>query len=131
MTEWEKEREKMEFEQAARLYRPLSEDLANRFTSGSQKEDVHDMLTPVGKSGDPELELLDNAAKNKMFGKFTRKTYDWIPDKVICKRFNVPEPFKCVIFEFKRNMSRIFFILYIYFQRYFAKCGRKNVERKS
>lgn len=94
MTEWEKERERNEFEQAARLYRPLAEDLACRFTRGSQKENVHDISAPVEKSYDAETQVLRNAAKSKMYGALTRKNYSWKPDKVICKRFNVPEPFE-------------------------------------
>lgn len=107
MTEWEKEREKTEFEQAARLYQPLSDDLACRFTSGSQLEDVHDLLTPVEKVIDPEVETMKNAVANKMFGAFTRKKYEWIPDKVLCKRFNVPEPFKYKIIILKLIFIRI------------------------
>lgn len=94
MTEWEKEREKSEFEQASRLYRPLSDDLACRFTTGVQREDVHDILAPVEKSVDSEMETLKSAVANKMFGPLTRRKFDWMPDRVICKRFNIPEPGK-------------------------------------
>ncbi|XP_065211862.1 G patch domain-containing protein 1 homolog [Planococcus citri] len=93
MTEWEKEREKSEFEQAARLFRPLAEDLDCRFTRGSQKENVHDISAPVEKSYDAESQALRNAAKNRMFGSLTRNKLLWKPDKVVCKRFNIPEPF--------------------------------------
>lgn len=33
------------------------------------------------------------AVKMKMFGKMTRETFEWHPDKLLCKRFNVPEPY--------------------------------------
>lgn len=29
----------------------------------------------------------------KMFGKLTRETLEWHPDKLLCKRFNVPDPY--------------------------------------
>lgn len=29
----------------------------------------------------------------KMFGKLTRETFEWYPDKLLCKRFNVPDPY--------------------------------------
>lgn len=28
-----------------------------------------------------------------MFGKLTRDTFEWHPDKLLCKRFNVPDPY--------------------------------------
>lgn len=33
------------------------------------------------------------AVKMKMFGKLTRETFEWHPDKLLCKRFNVPDPY--------------------------------------
>jgi len=35
----------------------------------------------------------ENAARAGMFGKLTRSRAEWRPDKIICKRFNVPDPF--------------------------------------
>lgn len=29
----------------------------------------------------------------KMFGMMTRKTFEWHPSKLLCKRFNIPEPY--------------------------------------
>ena len=29
----------------------------------------------------------------KMFGKLTRDSYDWHPDKILCKRFNIANPY--------------------------------------
>lgn len=34
-----------------------------------------------------------SAVNMKMFGKMTRETFEWHPDKLLCKRFNVPEPY--------------------------------------
>lgn len=91
MTEWEKEREKSEFEQASRLYRPLSEDMADRFTTGAQ-EDALDILTPVAKTMSTEQQTMKEAAAKKMYGVLTRRKFSWIPERILCKRFNVPEP---------------------------------------
>ena len=33
------------------------------------------------------------AAKMKMFGKLTRDTFEWHPNNVLCKRFNIPNPY--------------------------------------
>lgn len=92
MTAWQKERERTEFEQAARLYRPLSQDMADRFTSGGVQEDLHDILMPVERSVNLELQTRQEAARKKLFGVLTRRKYGWAPDRVLCKRFNIPEP---------------------------------------
>jgi len=33
------------------------------------------------------------AASMKIFGKLTRETVEWHPDKLLCKRFNVANPY--------------------------------------
>ena len=33
------------------------------------------------------------AAEMKMFGKLTRERFEWHPDKTLCKRFNIRDPF--------------------------------------
>lgn len=33
------------------------------------------------------------AAEMKMFGKLTREEFEWHPDKLLCRRFNVPNPY--------------------------------------
>ncbi|XP_015110059.1 G patch domain-containing protein 1 [Diachasma alloeum] len=71
MTEWEREREREEFEQALRLSR--------RPATSSSNEVV---------PKDPMVA----AAKVKMFGKLTRATESWQPSSIVCKRFNIPEP---------------------------------------
>ena len=35
----------------------------------------------------------EKAAEMKMFGKLTRKTFEWHPSKLLCKRFNISEPY--------------------------------------
>ena len=35
----------------------------------------------------------NKAAELEMFGKLTRETFEWHPAKLLCKRFNIPEPY--------------------------------------
>ncbi|XP_053722137.1 G patch domain-containing protein 1 [Synchiropus splendidus] len=91
MTEWERSREKEEFVRASILYRPSSSSmLSSRFTRGAQADD--DDTVEVH----PETQDLDDkkaAVRMKMFGQLTRETLEFHPDKVLCKRFNVPHPY--------------------------------------
>lgn len=36
----------------------------------------------------------DSAARLKMFGTLTRETADWVPPRLLCKRFHVPDPYQ-------------------------------------
>lgn len=93
MTDWEKETEKREFEQAARLYKPVSGLIFDKFVTASAPDDATNPFKPVDKSiyqhGTKEMR---EAAKSKMFGHLTRSIDVWKPNKLLCKRFNVPEP---------------------------------------
>lgn len=90
MTEWECEREKCEFEQASRLFKPLSAEFSDRFVSASQPDDATDPLVAVQRTTDAKTEMI-NAAKMKMFGSLTREVIDWVPKNIIYKRFNIAE----------------------------------------
>ena len=35
----------------------------------------------------------DNAVKLKLFGSLTRERHEWHPHSLLCKRFDVPDPF--------------------------------------
>ncbi|XP_053401441.1 G patch domain-containing protein 1-like isoform X2 [Mercenaria mercenaria] len=90
MTAWEIEHEKEEFHQASKLYRPLAGMMAMRFTRGGnvddQKEEIKaEKLVDTSDAG--------KAAAMKMYGKLTREVLEWHPDKLVCKRFNVPNPY--------------------------------------
>lgn len=91
MTEWECEREKTEFEQASRLFKPLSMEFSDRFVSASQPDDATNPLVAVQRTTDAKSEMV-NAAKMKMFGSLTREVLDWTPHSVVYKRFNIAEP---------------------------------------
>ncbi|MBN3309868.1 GPTC1 protein, partial [Amia calva] len=91
MTEWERGRERDEFIRSAMLYKPTNSTLACRFTRGRHEDDTDTVEVPR----DPENDVGDKeaAVKMKMFGKLTRETFEWHPDKLLCKRFNIPDPY--------------------------------------
>uniref|UniRef100_UPI00398ECF7C G patch domain-containing protein 1 n=1 Tax=Pristiophorus japonicus TaxID=55135 RepID=UPI00398ECF7C len=91
MTEWERAREQDEFSQAAALYRPTSVSLSSRFTRGKFAEDADKVEVPEEQEGD--VNDKEAAVKMKMFGSLTRDKFEWHPEKVLCKRFNVPDPY--------------------------------------
>nr|XP_026497673.1 G patch domain-containing protein 1 homolog [Vanessa tameamea] len=95
LSDWERNREMMEFEQAAKLYRPLSGVMGDRFTHASEPDDgALNPLSAVAKSsinyGLATPEQIE-AAKIGAYGVITRKEVKWRPEPIVCKRFNVPE----------------------------------------
>nr|XP_020458272.1 G patch domain-containing protein 1 isoform X2 [Monopterus albus] len=91
MTEWERSREREEFVRASILYRPTSSSLSSRFTRATHLED--DDTVEVNRDVEGDVDDKQAAIKMKMFGKLTRETLEWHPDKLLCKRFNVPNPY--------------------------------------
>ncbi|KAM4744894.1 G patch domain-containing protein 1 [Anableps anableps] len=91
MTEWERSREREEFVRASVLYRPSSSSLSSRFTRAKQQEDEDTVEVSRDQEGD--VDDKQAAVKMKMFGKLTRETFEWHPDRLLCKRFNVPDPY--------------------------------------
>ena len=90
MTEWEKEREIEEFSRASILFRPMSTSISSRFTRGSILGDS------TKKKKDNEVDEKsdsEKAAKLGLFGTLTRQSHDWYPSSLLCKRFNVPDPY--------------------------------------
>ncbi|XP_066920075.1 G patch domain-containing protein 1-like [Clytia hemisphaerica] len=113
VTEWERQRERDEFTRASILYRPLNSMFANRFTPATSADPQNITLKSTmvekpndGSGGVPTKEsntsssenddrLSDDmkAAKMGMYGKLTRSVHQWHPDQLLCKRFNIPEPY--------------------------------------
>ncbi|XP_031442674.1 G patch domain-containing protein 1 [Clupea harengus] len=91
MTEWERGRERDEFVRAALLYQPSSSALSSRFTRSRQAD--NDDTVEVPRDTENDVDDKQAAVKMKMFGKLTRDTFEWHPDKLLCKRFNVPDPY--------------------------------------
>ncbi|XP_028812993.1 G patch domain-containing protein 1 isoform X2 [Denticeps clupeoides] len=92
MTEWERGRERDEFVRAALLYKPRSSCLASRFTRSQHDEDDPDSVE-VTRDQENNVDDKQSAVGMKMFGKLTRDTFEWHPDKLLCKRFNIPDPY--------------------------------------
>nr|SVE79951.1 EOG090X013U [Daphnia magna] len=105
MTAWEREREEVEFDRSLTLYRPLTATMQNRFTSGGHVEEniqgglvaqIESFLpqeTPQPKKIPVVKDPAKQAALRKLFGQLTRKQSQWKPDRLLCIRFNVPNPF--------------------------------------
>uniref|UniRef100_A0A3P8YS83 G-patch domain-containing protein n=1 Tax=Esox lucius TaxID=8010 RepID=A0A3P8YS83_ESOLU len=93
MTEWERGRERDEFVRAALLYKPSSSSLSGRFTRGKHDDSVDQDTVEVKRDQENDVDDKQAAVKMKMFGKLTRDTFEWHPDKLLCKRFNVPDPY--------------------------------------
>ncbi|XP_077165747.1 G patch domain-containing protein 1 isoform X2 [Paroedura picta] len=91
LTEWERGREQEEFHRAAVLYKPSSSILSSRFTHAKHEDDTDKV--EVARDQETDLDDKETAAKMKMFGKLTRERFEWHPDKLLCKRFNVPDPY--------------------------------------
>ncbi|NXS02963.1 GPTC1 protein, partial [Oxylabes madagascariensis] len=91
MTEWERGREHEEFFRAAIFYRSSNSTLSSRFTRAKYEDDVDKVEVPRDQEND--IDDKETAVKMKMFGKLTRDKFEWHPDKLLCKRFNVRDPY--------------------------------------
>ncbi|XP_013365031.1 PREDICTED: G patch domain-containing protein 1 isoform X2 [Chinchilla lanigera] len=91
MTEWERGREREEFARAAQLYTASHSTLSSRFTHAKEEDDSEQVEVPRDQEND--VSDKQSAVKMKMFGKLTRDAFEWHPDKLLCKRFNVPDPY--------------------------------------
>ncbi|NXA92021.1 GPTC1 protein, partial [Melanocharis versteri] len=91
MTEWERGREQEEFFRAAMFYRSSNSTLSSRFTRAKYEDDVDKVEVPRDQEND--IDDKETAVKMKMFGKLTRDKFEWHPDKLLCKRFNVRDPY--------------------------------------
>lgn len=83
MTEWDREHERVEFEQAIKLVdQPTYDHVENKCDSKNI-----DVSTTFNQEDE-----MKQAVKMKMFGKLTRERIEWKPASIVCKRFNIPEP---------------------------------------
>lgn len=81
----------------------LTEIISDRFTRAVLQDDSTNILLPVIRTTDPVLQQLKMYAEKKMYGFWTRKTEPWIPDKLLCKRFNIPVPKQYVIYFYTKH----------------------------
>ena len=95
VTEWERQRELDEFARASVLYRPLSNAISSRFTRASIITTDIENKNERSTSSETDSDKPDDvkAAKLGMYGKLTRTAIEWYPDKILCKRFNIPDPY--------------------------------------
>eukprot|EP00045_Choanoeca_perplexa_P010106 m.101021 g.101021 ORF g.101021 m.101021 type:complete len:867 (-) comp15155_c0_seq1:48-2648(-) len=91
------EAEKREFEQARRLYKPLSKIMSLRFQPASSTEtaDKGSLADEIRQLEEKQAQEDDAqaAAKMKMFGKLTRSMHEWHPHRMLSRRFNLPDPY--------------------------------------
>ncbi|XP_078400828.1 G patch domain-containing protein 1 isoform X1 [Cetorhinus maximus] len=110
MTEWERDREQYEFSRAATLYRSTSSSLSSRFTRAKFAENTDKVEVPEEQEAD--INDKESAVKMKMFGPLTRDKFEWHPEKLLCKRFNVPDPYpgstKSGLLKVKRDKYSVF-----------------------
>jgi len=79
LTEWEKNQERQDFSRAAQVYLHLN----NNFNSKFEK----------AKSSDDDKLEGSKRREARVFGALTREKIEWHPDPLLCKRFNVPDPY--------------------------------------
>ncbi|TPX76906.1 hypothetical protein CcCBS67573_g01836 [Chytriomyces confervae] len=77
-TERETAHELLEFSKSAHMYKPLSSMMASRFTSSGTGLDAAQA---------------DSAPIERVYGAQTRKTMEFRPLKLLCKRFNIANPY--------------------------------------
>ena len=110
------ENELREFAKIAAMSRPMSSAIASRFTKASASVMAHEMKATTATPGlrhptsEPaaadqgeerlgtpdavaELSVAHKAAQMGNFGHLTRTVEPWAPERLLCKRFGVPEPF--------------------------------------
>ncbi|XP_067643524.1 G patch domain-containing protein 1 homolog [Eurosta solidaginis] len=83
LSEWDREMEKKEFIQASKIFRPLEGLMSQRFVSESS---IKAECTPAIQSETPS-----GTAPKKI--KIERSKTIWKPSSLLCKRYNIAEPF--------------------------------------
>ncbi|KAJ9099847.1 hypothetical protein QFC21_003849 [Naganishia friedmannii] len=104
-------KELSDFSKSASMFKPMSFAMANRFTSSTMS--AADLVQPKPGLHIPDPDKLDEwrdtsktesevkevltprqeAARAGMYGKMTRTEDNWVPNKLLCKRFGVADPY--------------------------------------
>ncbi|KAJ3181775.1 hypothetical protein HDU87_000793 [Geranomyces variabilis] len=87
--------EALEFSKAAQIFKPLSSMMASRFTSASsaiEPSTTADAVAVITAGADTQVQA--SAAGMGMYGALTRTRSEWRPEPLLCKRFNVPDPYE-------------------------------------
>jgi G patch domain-containing protein 1 len=112
LTEWEIQHEKDEFKKRYDLQTKQSEkflkNMEKKFVSGEvlykfndvceASQNIVDETVVDKKKLDKSQSEVEKAAEEKRFGLLTRVECTWIPHNIICKRFNVPNPYPEFVF---------------------------------
>ncbi len=94
LTPEQRVREHDEFARVWGKFKPLSEAMAKRFTSANVmlgNEEYNDKELTEYQT---DTSVQADAAQMKMFGRLTRSTEEWRPSGLLCKRFNIMNPYK-------------------------------------
>jgi G patch domain-containing protein 1 len=89
-------KEMTEFVNAARIFKPLTGSMATRFTSSSSSniqgnmDQGLDTEALIHRPSTKEEDPAEAAAKVSMYGPLTRSVIQFTPNRLLCKRFNVP-----------------------------------------
>lgn len=67
--------------------------MAARFTTAKHPDDHRTVYEDVPAQEPSDSTEQTKAARMKMFGKLTRDTFEWHPNNILCKRFNIPNPY--------------------------------------
>ena len=67
--------------------------MAARFTTARNTDGHRTVYEEVPAQDSSDSSDQTKAARMKMFGKLTRDTFEWHPNNILCKRFNIPNPY--------------------------------------
>ena len=67
--------------------------MAARFTTAKQPDDHNTVYEHVPEQQASDASDQSKAAAMKMYGRLTRDQFEWHPDRRLCKRFNIPDPY--------------------------------------
>ena len=105
----DRQREVEQFVQAAKMYRPAVGAMASRFApaaddnandgskdggAASRKAGAGERLhQPAGDLKEKAIDARSNAVDLNMFGRMTRESHEWHPASLLCKRFDLRDPY--------------------------------------
>lgn len=62
--------------------------------AGGAERSVREVGDAIAAEVEQDFETQRKAAvASKMFGRLTRETEEWHPDRLLCKRFHIPDPY--------------------------------------
>lgn len=96
----------------------------DRFVSAGHKEENVESESSKNYNTIHGTEQMKSAVKMKMFGPLTRTSSSWQPCSLVCKRFNVPEPFNDELNKKeKKRTKHLVFEYQTFIENDSFKCG--------